>query len=54
VIFVSGDGADAKAEVSTLFENAGFSTIDLGALRSGGAMQQFRDPLSGVNLVRLP
>jgi len=54
VIFVSGDDADAKAEVSALFENAGFSTIDLGALRSGGAMQQFRGPLSGVNLIRLP
>jgi hypothetical protein len=54
VIFVSGDDADAKAVVSELFEDAGFSTVDLGALRSGGAIQQFRGPLAGVNLIRLP
>ena len=54
VIFVSGDDAGAKAEVSALFEDAGFSTIDLGALASGGAMQQVHGPLAGVNLVRLP
>jgi 8-hydroxy-5-deazaflavin:NADPH oxidoreductase len=54
VIFVSGDDADAKAAVSTLFEDAGFFTIDLGTLSKGGEMQQFRGPLAGVNLVRLP
>jgi predicted dinucleotide-binding enzyme len=53
VIFVSGDDAEAKAEVSTIFEGAGFATIDLGALGAGGAIQQVGGPLAGVNLVRL-
>ena len=53
VIFLSGDDADAKAEVASLFEDAGFSTIDLGALITGGAMQQVGAPLAGVNLIRL-
>ncbi len=53
VIFVSGDDSDAKEEVSTVFDAAGFSTIDLGALASGGAIQQVGGPLAGVNLVRL-
>ena len=54
VIFLSGDDVDAKSEVIALFEDAGFSAIDLGALSSGGKMQQLRGPLAGVNLVRLP
>jgi hypothetical protein len=54
VIFVSGDDADAKAEVIALFQDAGFFTVDLGSLSSGGGMQQFRGPLAGLNLVRLP
>jgi predicted dinucleotide-binding enzyme len=53
VIFLSGDDADAKSEVVALFENAGFSVIDLGGLRDGGAMQQVRGPLAGVNLIRV-
>ena len=53
VIFLSGDDGDAKAEVISLFEDAGFSAIDLGALVTGGAMQQLGAPLSGVNLIRL-
>jgi predicted dinucleotide-binding enzyme len=31
VIFPSGDDADAKSEVRSLFDNAGFAVIDLGA-----------------------
>jgi 8-hydroxy-5-deazaflavin:NADPH oxidoreductase len=54
VIFLSGDDVDAKAEVISLFEDAGFFAIDLGALITGGAMQQFGAPLAGVNLIRLP
>lgn len=54
VIFVSGDDADAKTEVSALFQGAGFFTVDLGSLRSGGAMQQVHGPLAGLNFVRLP
>src|SRR6266576_3256380 len=53
VIFVSGDDADAKAEVISLFEDAGFAAIDLGSLSAGGAMQQVGGPLAGVNLIRL-
>jgi 8-hydroxy-5-deazaflavin:NADPH oxidoreductase len=53
VIFVSGDDADAKADVVALFEDAGFAAIDLGELATGGAMQQIHHPLAGVNLIRL-
>jgi len=54
VLFFSGDDLDAKAEVSMLFQDAGFFTIDLGDLVTGGKMQQFGAPLSGANLIRLP
>jgi predicted dinucleotide-binding enzyme len=54
VIFLSGDDVDAKSEVRTLFEDAGFFVIDLGDLVAGGRMQQVRAPLAGVNLIRLP
>jgi predicted dinucleotide-binding enzyme len=53
VIFLSGDDVDAKADVISLFEDAGFFTIDLGGLIKGGAMQQVGAPLAGVNLIRL-
>jgi predicted dinucleotide-binding enzyme len=53
VIFISGDDADAKAEVVALFQDAGFAAIDLGDLATGGAMQQIHHPLAGVNLIRL-
>jgi predicted dinucleotide-binding enzyme len=51
VMFLSGDDADAKAEVSGLLEAAGFFVIDLGGLRDGGKMQQFGAPLAGKNLI---
>jgi len=54
VIFLSGDDADAKSDVGGLFEDAGFSVVDLGGLREGGRIQQFGGPLAGHNLVRLP
>jgi predicted dinucleotide-binding enzyme len=53
VIFISGDEADAKAEVVALFQDAGFAAIDLGDLAIGGAMQQIHHPLAGLNLIRL-
>jgi predicted dinucleotide-binding enzyme len=53
VIFISGDDADAKAQVAALFDDAGFSAIDLGGLATGGLMQQIHHPLAGVNLIRL-
>jgi hypothetical protein len=52
VLFISGDDADAKADVVALFKDAGFATIDLGDLKTG-AMQQIHHPLAGVNLIRL-
>ena len=54
VLFLSGDDPDAKAEVSALFQGAGFFTIDLGDLVTGGKMQQIGSPLAGANLIRLP
>jgi predicted dinucleotide-binding enzyme len=53
VIFLSGDDIEAKADVISLFEDAGFFTIDLGALITGGPMQQVGAPLAGVNLIRI-
>jgi DNA-3-methyladenine glycosylase II len=53
VIFISGDHADAKADVVAVFQDAGFATIDLGSLATGGAMQQIHHPLAGVNLIQL-
>ena len=53
VIFLSGDEADAKAEVIALFEDAGFAAIDLGGLANGGVLQQIRGPLAGANLIQL-
>ncbi len=53
VIFVSGDDAEAKSEVSALFDDAGFVAIDLGGLGTGGAMQQLGGPLAGVDLIKL-
>jgi predicted dinucleotide-binding enzyme len=54
VLFLSGDDVDAKAEVSALFQDAGFFTVDLGDLITGGQMQQVGAPLAGANLIRLP
>jgi 8-hydroxy-5-deazaflavin:NADPH oxidoreductase len=54
VIFLSGDDAEAKSEVVPLFEDAGFSVVDLGGLHEGGQMQQVGAPLAGHNLIRLP
>jgi 8-hydroxy-5-deazaflavin:NADPH oxidoreductase len=53
VLFISGDDADAKAEVVALFQDAGFAAIDLGGLAAGGEMQQIHHPLAGLNLIRL-
>jgi predicted dinucleotide-binding enzyme len=54
VIFLSGDDAEAKSAVASLFEDAGFFVIDLGGLREGGQVQQFGGPLAGNDLIRLP
>jgi len=54
VLFLSGDDPDAKTEVSALFQDAGYFTIDLGDLVTGGKTQQIGGPLAGANLIRLP
>jgi len=46
-----GDDADAKADVVTLFQDAGFAAIDLGDLATGGRLQQAGGPLAGRDLV---
>lgn len=54
VVFVSGDHADAKADVVALTNQLGFASIDLGSLEVGGYLQQFPGgPLPAVNLVKL-
>jgi predicted dinucleotide-binding enzyme len=53
VLFVSADDIDAKTDVISLFEDAGFFTIDLGDLITGGAMQQLGAPLAGLNVIPL-
>ena len=40
VIFLASDDEDATAEVSTLAENLGFATINLGGLSEGGLLVQ--------------
>jgi len=47
VLFVSGDHQPAKDAVVELFDGAGFFTIDLGDLVTGGVVQQGGGPLSG-------
>lgn len=55
VLFVSGDHADANAQVAALFAAAGFAPVDLGSLVAGGRLQQFPGgPLPALNLVKLP
>jgi predicted dinucleotide-binding enzyme len=53
VIFLSGDDADSKALVVSLFRDAGFAPVDLGDLATGGAMHQIHHPLAGLNLIQL-
>ncbi|MGH9868581.1 MAG: NADPH-dependent F420 reductase [Candidatus Polarisedimenticolia bacterium] len=54
VLFMSGDDAAAKAVVGGILEKAGFATIDLGGLATGGSLQQFPGgPLPTLNLIKL-
>ena len=48
VIFTSGDDAEAKQSVIELINSTGLVAIDLGPLRTGGAMQEVGAPLSGI------
>jgi predicted dinucleotide-binding enzyme len=51
VIFVSGDDKDAKAVVTGLIKEFGFTAVDLGGLVSGGRMQQAGGPIAGHDWV---
>jgi len=54
VLFMSGDDAAAKAQITGILERAGFATIDLGALAIGARLQQFPGgPLPTLNLIKL-
>jgi predicted dinucleotide-binding enzyme len=48
VIFTSGDDTEAKQRVIELINSTGLVAIDLGSLRTGGAMQELGAPLSGI------
>lgn len=47
VVFLSGDDATAKAEVSQLIDQMGFAAVDLGGLVEGGKVQQAGRPARG-------
>jgi predicted dinucleotide-binding enzyme len=54
VLFMSGDDAAAKEEVAGILNKAGFATIDLGGLASGGRLQQVPGGLlTELNLIKL-
>lgn len=46
VLFFSGDEADAKTEVRSLLEQAGFFAVDLGPLDVGGPLASLFGPLA--------
>lgn len=50
VLFASGDDAKAKHLVMDMLDDAGFATIDLGSLATGGAMYEVGAPLSGIEM----
>jgi 8-hydroxy-5-deazaflavin:NADPH oxidoreductase len=53
VICVSGNEAEANAEVAGLAEKLGFAPIVLGKLTEGGLLQQYGGPLMIQNLVKM-
>lgn len=54
VLFMSGDDADAKAQVSGILDKAGFATVDVGSLASGGRLHQVPGGLlTNLNLIKL-
>jgi predicted dinucleotide-binding enzyme len=50
VIFTSGDDLEAKRLVIELINSVGFVAIDLGSLKTGGAMHEVGAVLSGLEL----
>ena len=50
VLFISGDDAAAKKPIADLIEQVGLACIDLGALATGGRLQQLGGPLGGARM----
>jgi len=54
VQFYSGDDADAKAQVRSLLEGAGYFPVDLGALDVGGPLAQLPfGPLAATEFIKI-
>lgn len=52
LLFLAGDDAAAKAQVSELTAGWGFAPVDVGALREGGRLMQLGGPLSGLHALK--
>jgi predicted dinucleotide-binding enzyme len=52
LLFLAGDDAAAKAQVSDLTAGWGFAPVDVGALREGGRLMQLGGPLSGLHALK--
>jgi predicted dinucleotide-binding enzyme len=53
VMFVSGNDAPSKKEVSEVIGSLGFAVIDLGTLAGGSKLQQPHGALATLNLLKL-
>jgi 8-hydroxy-5-deazaflavin:NADPH oxidoreductase len=54
VVFLAGDGADAKATVSAFGDSMGFAPVGLGGLHDAGRLMKVGGgPLSGLHVVKL-
>ena len=53
VMFVSGNDASSKKEVSDVIASLGFAVIDLGTLAGGSKLQQPHGALATLNLLKL-
>ena len=54
VLFVAGDDVEAKAVVSRLIDEVGFTPMDTGSLRAGGQMQQPGSPIYNIPIAAGP
>lgn len=50
VLFISGDDTAAKKPIADLIEQIGLACIDIGALATGGRLQQLGGPLGGARM----
>ena len=53
VLFISGDDAASKSEVSEIIKTLGFAVIDLGDLTSGSKLQEAKGAVATLNLIQL-